>query len=228
MNANPTPQAQLKTLGADLHNLDQNLERVAKDITPDGTHLSTQLRGGIGVVRRDLLADATETLAVLVQLDEEAAARRHLETTDLLAAVAALGCDARHLLLDRPEAIARYLHARYGQGDQMVMGALYLDASNRLISNEEIFRGTLERTAVEPRTILRLALSHSAASLILWQARPSGDPRPSPHDANFARRVEDAAKIVGVRVHDHLILGKGGRWLSLQRKRRKGKDDGQA
>jgi len=225
---NTTPQTQLQALGADLYNLDQNLERVAEGIAADGTHLSAQLRGGIDVIRRDLLADAAETLTVLAQLDEEAAARRHLETTDLLARVAALGCDARHLLLDHPDAIARYLHARYGQSGQVVMGALYLDASNRLIANEEIYRGTLKRAAVEPRAILRLALSHSSSSLILWQARPSRATPPSGRDEIFARRVEEAAETVGVRVHDHLVLGKDGTWFSLQRKLGKGKKNGQA
>jgi DNA repair protein RadC len=215
----PTP---LKTLKADLLGLDRRLGQVARGIAPDDGHLSTQLRGGIGAIRRDL--------SQLAQLDEESALRRYLETTDLLAQIASLGGDARRLLFDQPKAIAHYLRRRYGRNDQVVMGALYLDAGNRLIACEEIYRGTLVRAAVEARAILRLALLHSAASLVLWQTRPSGELEPSPQDSHFAERAREAATAVGVRVLDHIIIGRGGKWCSLKRKRRrkgKGKRDGQ-
>lgn len=123
----------------------------------------------------------------------------------------------RRDLLDRPDAVASYLNLRYGLQDQEVMGALYLDVRNRLIADSEVFRGTLSRSAVEPRPILKECLSRSASSFILFHTHPSGDPSPSAEDLTFTRRMAEAGKLVGVRLVDHLILGGAGRWMSMRR-----------
>ncbi len=118
--------------------------------------------------------------------------------------------------LSHPAAVARYLALRYGRQGQEVMGALYLDTRNRLAAEAELFRGILDRAAVEPRAILRRALEHCAAGCILFHTHPSGDPAPSAEDLAFTRRMAEAGEIVGVRLVDHLILGTGGRWVSLK------------
>ncbi len=124
----------------------------------------------------------------------------------------------RRDLLDRPDAVANYLSLRYAQEDQEVMGALYLDVRNRLIAESDIYRGTLSRTAVEPRAILKEGLLHSASGFILFHTHPSGDPSPSTEDLAFTRRMAEAGELLGVRLLDHMILGSAGRWISLGRR----------
>ncbi len=124
----------------------------------------------------------------------------------------------RRDLLERPDAVASYLGLRYAQEDQEVMGALYLDVRNRLIGEGDIFRGTLSRAAVEPRTILKVGLLHSASGFILFHTHPSGDPAPSAEDLSFTRRMSEAGDLLGVKLLDHIILGSAGRWVSLGRR----------
>jgi DNA repair protein RadC len=120
--------------------------------------------------------------------------------------------------LSHPAAVASYLTLRYSLKDQEVMGALFVDARNRLIAEAEIFRGTLNRAAVEPRTILKRGLLHDAGALILFHTHPSGDPSPSAEDLAFTRRMADAGEVVGLRLIDHLVLGSAGRWVSLKQR----------
>jgi DNA repair protein RadC len=120
--------------------------------------------------------------------------------------------------LDDPAAVATYLALRYCRRDQEVLGALYLDRRHRLLRDEEIFRGTLSRAAVEPRPILREAVSRRAAALVLFHTHPSGDPSPSLEDLVFTRRMAQAAECLGLRLLDHLVIGGVGRWVSLKEK----------
>lgn len=123
---------------------------------------------------------------------------------------------AKRQVLTRPEAAARYLALRYARRDQEVMGALFLDARQRMIDDQEFFRGTLNRAAVEPRAILKQGLLIGAAGLLLFHTHPSGDPAPSVEDLAFTRRLAEAGEIVGVTLVDHLILGGARRWVSLR------------
>jgi len=118
--------------------------------------------------------------------------------------------------LAHPAAVASYLALRYGLRDQEVMGALYLDTRHRLLAERELYRGTLNRAAVEPRQVLKEGLLHGAAGCILFHTHPSGDPSPSAEDLAFTRRMADAGEVVGIRLIDHLILGTVGRWTSLR------------
>jgi DNA repair protein RadC len=141
----------------------------------------------------------------------------------LLAAVEVGRRLAREQLLDhepltRPVDVARYLAIRYQTCDQEVMGALFLDARNRLLGEREMFRGTISRISVEPREILRECLQRGAAAIYLFHTHPSGDPAPSAEDLLFTRRMAEAAEIVGLRLADHVVLGHRGRWVSLKEK----------
>ena len=118
--------------------------------------------------------------------------------------------------LSNAAAVARYLALRFDVRGQEVLGALFLDGRNRWIGESELFRGTLDRAAVEPAALLRDAISRAASGLVLFHTHPSGDPSPSLDDLTFTKRVADAAKLLGLRLLDHLILGHGGRWLSLR------------
>lgn len=121
-------------------------------------------------------------------------------------------------LLDHPAAVADYVWLRYGRIDQEVVGVFFLDVRNRLQAEREIFRGTLDRTLVEPRTILREALVQKANAILLFHTHPSGDPSPSTEDLLFTERMRKAAKLIGVGMADHMIVGNGGRWVSLKRR----------
>jgi DNA repair protein RadC len=79
--------------------------------------------------------------------------------------------------------------------------------------------GTFNRTAVEPREILKEALLRGAAGVIVFHTRPSGDPTPSVEDRAFLRRMVSAGEIVGVEVVDHVIIGGTQSWASLRKRK---------
>ena len=121
-------------------------------------------------------------------------------------------------LLNRTDLTADYLYLRYHNSDQEILGALYLDLENRLIAEGEVYRGTQYRCAVEPRGVLKAALLHSAAAMVIFHTHTSGCPAPSVEDMAFTRRMAAAGELVGVRLLDHIILGHAGRWVSLQKR----------
>ena len=172
---------------------------------------------------RDLLTD-TGGLAGLTVASALTHRRNGVGDVQLAALLAAveLACrmaEARipdRELLNRPTSIARYVSLRYGSRDQEVMGAIFVDTRNRLLGEREIFRGTLNRAAVEPREILKEGLLRGAAGVVLFHTHPSGDPAPSAEDILFTRRMAEAGEVVGVRLVDHLIVTAGDRWVSLK------------
>jgi DNA repair protein RadC len=87
---------------------------------------------------------------------------------------------------------------------------LFLDRKNVLIADEVQNRGTVDHTPVYPREIIKRALEHSASAIILVHNHPSGDPTPSKADIQMTREVASAAKAMGIAVHDHLVIGRGG------------------
>jgi DNA repair protein RadC len=99
------------------------------------------------------------------------------------------------------------------------MGALFLDVKGGLLGTAEIFRGTISRTAVEPRQVVREGLLRGAASVILFHTHPSGDATPSAEDLLFTRRMAQAGDLVGLALQDHLIIGGAGRFVSLKERR---------
>ncbi len=86
---------------------------------------------------------------------------------------------------------------------------LFLDRKNVLIADEEQAKGTVDHVPVYPREVVRRALELNASAVILVHNHPSGDPTPSQADIDMTRRIEFAAKAVGVVVHDHVVIGKG-------------------
>jgi DNA repair protein RadC len=117
--------------------------------------------------------------------------------------------------MSRPGAVARYIALRFLR-NQEVMGGLLVDARHRLLAVREFFRGTLHRVSVEPREVLKAALLHGAAGVVLFHTHPSGDPAPSREDLLFTRRMARAGEVVGVQLIDHLVVGRGDRWVSLR------------
>jgi DNA repair protein RadC len=87
---------------------------------------------------------------------------------------------------------------------------LFLDKKNMLIADEVQQVGTVDHTPVYPREVVKRALELSATAIILVHNHPSGDPTPSRADIDMTQSVIDIAKPLGITVHDHIIVGKGG------------------
>lgn len=91
-----------------------------------------------------------------------------------------------------------------------VFAALWLDAQNRLIAFEELFRGTLTQASVYPREIVKAALAKNAAAVILTHNHPSGIHEPSSADLRLTQVIKEALALVDVKVLDHLIVASEG------------------
>ena len=85
---------------------------------------------------------------------------------------------------------------------------LFLDRKNRLIADEVLGRGTIDRAPVYPREIIKRALALESTAIILAHNHPSGDPTPSQSDISMTNEVISVAKAMNVVVHDHLIIGR--------------------
>ncbi len=84
---------------------------------------------------------------------------------------------------------------------------LYLDRKNRLISDERLGIGTVDHVPVYPREVVRRALDLNASALILVHNHPSGDPEPSEADIAMTKEVHKACNVLGLSLHDHIIVG---------------------
>jgi DNA repair protein RadC len=108
--------------------------------------------------------------------------------------------------LDQPEHVKRYCTASIGHRKIEHCMALYLDSQFRLIESEEVSRGTLTQASVYPREIVKSALRHHAAALILAHNHPSGVTEASQADLALTRHLKNALALVDIRLLDHLIV----------------------
>ena len=106
------------------------------------------------------------------------------------------------------DALLRYCKTAMAHNEIEQFRILFLDRKNTLIADETQARGTVDHVPVYPREIAKRALELNASAVILVHNHPSGDPSPSEADIEMTRRVEDACDAIGVRVHDHLVIGK--------------------
>ena len=116
-----------------------------------------------------------------------------------------------------PEAAARLLVPRFGNGDRERCVAALTDTKHRLLEVVTVSLGSLDRTFMSPREVFRDALLANAAAVVLAHNHPSGDPEPSRDDELVTRRLVRAGELIGVEVLDHLVIG-GERWVSLARR----------
>lgn len=106
-----------------------------------------------------------------------------------------------------PKAVKDYLRMALGGRQQEVFMVLFLDAQNRLIASEELFHGTLTQTSVYPREVVKRALMHNAAAVMLSHNHPSGLAEPSSADRSLTEALMQALGLVDVRVLDHIVIG---------------------
>ena len=103
----------------------------------------------------------------------------------------------------------RYLTARLRHEPHEVFACLFLDNRHRVLAFEELFYGTIDGASVHPRQIVKRALYHNAAALILAHNHPSGVAEPSRADEQITLRLKEALALVDIRVLDHVIVGDG-------------------
>jgi DNA repair protein RadC len=108
--------------------------------------------------------------------------------------------------LSSPQAVRQYLQLLLGRKPYEAFTVLFVDVKNRLIATEEMFRGTLTHTSVYPREVVKAALAHNAAGIILSHNHPSGTPEPSAADHSLTQALRQALELVDVRVLDHFIV----------------------
>jgi len=116
------------------------------------------------------------------------------------------------------KAVVDYCRARMSHLAIEQFRLLFLDQKHKIMADEVQQQGTVNRTPIFPREIVKRALELGASSLIMVHNHPSGDPTPSEADIEMTRRVIEAARVLDLQVMDHLIIGKFG-YTSLREKR---------
>lgn len=111
------------------------------------------------------------------------------------------------IIFQAPKVTRDFLALKLAGLEHEVFVALWLTAQNRLITYEELFRGTLTQTSVYPREVLKAALKHNAGAVIFAHNHPSGYPEPSHVDKVLTTDLKNALTLIDVRVLDHIVVG---------------------
>jgi DNA repair protein RadC len=120
------------------------------------------------------------------------------------------GPAVRRRLLKTPQDAARCFRARLADLPYEAFGCLYLDTRHRVICLETLFKGTIDGATVYPREVLRRALQHNAAAVIVGHNHPSGNHEPSDADRQITLRLAKALTLVDIRLLDHLVVSRAG------------------
>ncbi|MBR7782803.1 RadC family protein [Undibacterium luofuense] len=112
--------------------------------------------------------------------------------------------------LSNPQAVKDYLHLLFANRTYECFCVLFLDVQNKLITTEEMFRGTLTQASVYPREVAVRALHHHAASVIVAHNHPSGNCDPSAADKQLTAQLQQALQLLEIRVLDHFIVARAG------------------
>ncbi|MCP3953633.1 MAG: JAB domain-containing protein [Desulfobacterales bacterium] len=111
------------------------------------------------------------------------------------------------IVLNNSRELFDFLYHSMRDKSQECFKVVFLDAKNRVIEVQTLFKGTLTASAVYPREVVKAALEKNAAALIFAHNHPSGEPEPSSEDMEITRQLVFACRVVGVTVHEHLIIG---------------------
>ncbi len=114
----------------------------------------------------------------------------------------------RKPVLSSWDSLLEYCQTAMAHGDIEQFRVLFLDRKNVLIADEQQSRGTVDHVPVYPREVVKRALELNASAIILIHNHPSGDPTPSESDISMTYAIRDAAEVLGIVIHDHLIIGK--------------------
>ncbi len=179
---------------------------------------------GSGLRGQDAVSTARQLLAThgplraLLELGPRGLARLPgLGPARACALAAALELGHRHLSADLergeamgdPAAAGRYFAQRLRGRPHEVFAVLFLDTRHRALAFEELFSGTLDGAEVHPREVVRRALAHNAAAVIVGHNHPSGNREPSAADRAVTARLKQALALVDLRLLDHFVIADG-------------------
>ena len=116
---------------------------------------------------------------------------------------------AERPLFDSPARVKEYLRLQIRSLKHEVFVVMFLNAQNRLLASEEMFRGSLTQTSVYPREVVKRALALNAAAVVLAHNHPSGAAEPSRADEFLTQTLKASLALVDVQVLDHLVVGHG-------------------
>lgn len=110
-------------------------------------------------------------------------------------------------IFENPKSAMAYCRLKFAASERELFSALLLDTRHRLIACETLSLGSIDSATIHPREVVKAALRHNAAAVVLTHNHPSGNPEPSTADAAITRRLVDALALVDVRVLDHIVVG---------------------
>lgn len=110
-------------------------------------------------------------------------------------------------VLDGPDRVRKYLTLAVAGLEHEEFGVLFLNAQHALIADDRMFRGALTQTSVYPREVVKAALRHNAAAVVLYHNHPSGNSEPSRADEALTQTLRNALKLIDVNVLDHIVVG---------------------
>ncbi|MDD2773342.1 MAG: DNA repair protein RadC [Elusimicrobiales bacterium] len=113
-------------------------------------------------------------------------------------------------VIANPEDAVNYCRASLEGEKCEIFEVIHLNARNTVIACERVAEGTIDRAAISPRKVVENALARRAAAMIFVHNHPSGNPSPSAEDIEITRELREAAAVLGIKVYDHIIIGKGG------------------
>lgn len=174
-----------------------------RDVKPLAKSLIQQFGSYAAVLSADI-----ETLRAAKGLGETAIAA--IKAVQASALRLSLSQAKEQPVLSNWKAVASYLQGAMAGLVREQFRILFLDRQNRLLADEVISDGTVDHTPVYPREVVRRALDNNATAIILVHNHPSGDVQPSQDDIAMTRSLDDACGKIGIKVHDHIIVGTTG------------------
>ena len=164
---------------------------------------------------RECLVEAGSLRALLNQTESEFCQTRGFGVAKYVQFQAALELGRRYLkeqlskgsVINNPQASRDYLTMALRDKPYEVFYAIYLDSKHRVIHCEELFRGTIDNASVPVREVVKEALKHNAAAMVVAHNHPSGVAEPSPSDRSLTAALYAALNMVGIKLLDHFVVG---------------------
>jgi DNA repair protein RadC len=169
---------------------------LAKRLLHDFGGIGPLLSASADTLRREGLTDPTIAALKIAQVTALRLLEARIEDKPLLSSWDALG---------------DYLQAAMAHRTTEEVRILFLNAKNMLIANEALWQGSVDEASVHVREVIARAIALGATALIIVHNHPSGDPTPSTQDIRLTRDLVEAGRHMKVTVHDHVIVGAGGR-----------------
>lgn len=180
--------------------------------------LRTGIKGKTAVdLARDLLKSFQGLRNLLLANFDQLNQHKGLGKTKYAELQAVLEMSRRHLqsslskkdLIRHSDDTKRFLMAQLRDLEHEVFACLYLNSKHQIICFEELFKGSLNSANIYPRELIKRALHHNAASIILAHNHPSGDPTPSQSDIQITQQLTAALDTISIDIIDHIVIGDG-------------------